>query len=189
MPRRAYFVFHLEIIVQGRFVYLETSVSMPRRAYFVFHHPGRWAELSHQELCFNAPKGLFCISPNRKGEKWTKIIQCFNAPKGLFCISPQQWQPYVTLNLCFNAPKGLFCISPLRTLPSDGLAERCFNAPKGLFCISPGVKIKWKQMNCFKVSMPRRAYFVFHPGKPIPIKRQHDTFQCPEGLILYFTVT
>ena len=44
-------------------------------------------------------------------------------------------------------------------------------------------------MNNAGVSMPRRAYFVFHRGlesysrqaPPCPL------FQCPEGLILYFT--
>ena len=113
---------------------------------------------------FNAPKGLFCISPSIEQIRFIDssylVFQYpkglilyftyfqvtslepinigFNAPKGLFCISPMFGEELSAENVvCFNAPKGLFCISPWVSILYLVLIYLGFNAPKGLFCISP----------------------------------------------------
>jgi len=59
------------------------------------------------EGSFNAPKGLFCISPFVKPDRdlyWGYPFQC---PEGLnlFSIWPS-WTDKVSATMSFNAPKG-----------------------------------------------------------------------------------
>jgi len=106
MPRRAYFVFHqvgsfcprLSLIVvfqcpEGLILYFTTGyiyeegassliVSMPRRAYFVFHQEQDASPLHPDSDRFNAPKGLFCISPGLYAPIRSNSPQ-FQCPEGL----------------------------------------------------------------------------------------------------------
>ena len=142
---------------------VEAIVSMPRRAYFVFH---RWEALlgRHRPDCFNAPKGLFCISPRARSHQDPSRSCRFNAPKGLFCISPGHASLIAMHTREFQCPEGLILYFTVRYAGEvSRSAGNQFQCPEGLILYFTGGWDDHSNRPCLpEVSMPRRAYFVFH---------------------------
>ena len=65
--------------------------------------------------------------------------------------------------------------------------EICVSMPRRAYFVFHLCNAFGRQYKPNLVSMPRRAYFVFHPCFCKPKACHLDVFQCPEGLILYFT--
>ncbi len=88
----------------------------------------------------------------------------FQCPEGLivYFTSVQNGGGRGKCQRCFNAPKGSLCISPKYEKGAWVFQYPSFNAPKGSLCISP-LRVR---------------------DKIISVRQ----FQCPEGLILYFTL-
>jgi hypothetical protein len=83
---------------------------MPRRAHCVFHRERLLKAASqHKVVCFNAPKGSLCISPEKtKMEKTKAEVFAFQCPEGLIVYFTKTAGVYVTkINKMFQCPEGL----------------------------------------------------------------------------------
>ncbi len=162
---------------------------MPRRAYFVFHRRCVGAMTIAPQTSFNAPKGLFCISPMSRiiyksrephgmvsmprracfvfhqvfGTTLQNMFVAFQCPEGLILYFTGQIGRYSSRqSMRFNAPKGLFCISPFNYIREDRRHMLAFQCPEGLILYFTVTSLMTLSLFPSRVSMPRRAYFVFH---------------------------
>ncbi len=209
MLRRAYFVFHL--CGYKSVMSLGSLVSMPRRAYFVFHRAQVRRSFKANNACFNAPKGLFCISPmdivvmygdgkwtfqcpeglilyftcRRLSSVWKRLTAHVSMPRRAYFVFHQSQNircGFTYTWKSFNAPKGLFCISP-NNRKSRPQTRGVFQCPEGLILYFTLMAINVVNIKTSRyVSMPRRAYFVFHRKTWNTVEHFFQGFNAPKGL-------
>ena len=158
---------------------------MPRRAEFIFYrgHNGPLAAEAEGEVSMpRRAEFIFYLSKQCQGYRQTSS---FNAPKGWIYFLSRS--PMLDLNVVvysFNAPKGWIYFLSIEKLILSLVSERV-SMPRRAEFIFYRSKHVYQYCKRENVSMPRRAEFIFYQRRMAMFLNVFIAFQCPEGLNLF----